>query len=131
MKFPAPVSVQWIGSLINAEIAGYMHAEVSGITEIHKVEKGDLVFVDHPKYYDKCLNSNAGCIIINSNEVSIPEGKTLLVVAQPFEAYLAIVHHFRPFKAPSQPISADMQFGDGSVIMPNVYSGPDVTIGKN
>jgi UDP-3-O-[3-hydroxymyristoyl] glucosamine N-acyltransferase len=28
-----------------------------GMNEIHVVEKGDIVFVDHPKYYTKALNS--------------------------------------------------------------------------
>jgi UDP-3-O-[3-hydroxymyristoyl] glucosamine N-acyltransferase len=131
MKFPAPVSVQWIGNLINAEIVGDVHAEISGINEIHKVEKGDLVFVDHPKYYDKCLNSDADFIIINTKEVVIPEGKTILVVKEPFEAYLRIVNHFRPFKAASGSISEDAVIGEGTVIMPHVFIGPEVRIGRN
>lgn len=131
MKFPAPVSVQWIGNLINAEIVGDAHAEITGINEIHKVEKGDLVFVDHPKYYDKCLNSDAGFIIINTKEVTVPEGKSILVVKEPFEAYLSIVNHFRPFKAATKSISEDAVIGEGTVIMPNVFIGPEVRIGRN
>ena len=80
MKFPAPVSVKWIAELIHAEVAGNATATTNGINEIHKVERGDIVFVDHPKYYDKCLNSESSCIIINTKEVSIPEGKTILIV---------------------------------------------------
>ncbi len=131
MKFPAPVSVQWIGDLIHAEIAGNTAASVSGINEIHKVEKGDLVFVDHPKYYETCLNSEADFIIINTKDVSIPDGKTILVVDEPFEAYLTIVNHFRPFVPAAQTISSDAVAGEGTVIMPNVFIGPAVTIGKN
>ena len=56
MKFPAPVSVEWMADLIGAEISGNRSLQISGINEIHKVMKGDLVFVDHPKYYDTCLN---------------------------------------------------------------------------
>ena len=55
MKFPEPVTVRWIAELINAEVVGNASAEVFGINEIHKVEAGDLCFVDHPKYYDKCI----------------------------------------------------------------------------
>lgn len=131
MKFPAPVSVQWIAELIAAEVAGNLTAEASGINEIHKVETGDLVFVDHPKYYDACLNSEAGFIIINTKEVIIPEGKTILVVKEPFEAYLKIINHFRPFIAATKMISEDVSVGEGSVIMPNVFIGRQVTIGKN
>jgi len=131
MKFPAPVSAQWIANLIRAEVAGNLAAEASGINEIHKVERGDLVFVDHPKYYVACLNSEANFIIINTKDVLIPEGKTLLVVKEPFEAYLKIVNHFRPFTAASKLISDDVKIGEGSVIMPNVFIGREVSIGKN
>ncbi|MES2372020.1 MAG: UDP-3-O-(3-hydroxymyristoyl)glucosamine N-acyltransferase [Bacteroidota bacterium] len=131
MKFPAPVSAQWIADLVQAEVAGNVAALASGINEIHKVESGDLVFVDHPKYYDKCLNSAANFIIINTKDVVIPEGKTILVVKEPFEAYLKIVNHFRPFVASTKPISDDALIGEGSVIMPNVFIGQKVSIGKN
>ncbi|MDP3666667.1 MAG: UDP-3-O-(3-hydroxymyristoyl)glucosamine N-acyltransferase [Sediminibacterium sp.] len=131
MKFPAPVSVQWIAELIAAEVAGNLTSAASGINEIHKVETGDLVFVDHPKYYNACLNSEAGFIIINTKEVIIPEGKTILVVKEPFEAYLKIINHFRPFIAATKMISEDVSVGEGSVIMPNVFIGRQVTIGKN
>ncbi|MFX7949488.1 LpxD N-terminal domain-containing protein, partial [Acinetobacter baumannii] len=83
-------------TFLNAELIGNAHASAEGINEIHKVEKGDLVFVDHPKYYERCLQSEASFIIINTKDVKIPDGKALLVVAEPFEAYLKIVEHFRP-----------------------------------
>ena len=73
MKLPAPVSIKWIASLIDAELLGNENAEVTGINEIHSVEKGDIVFVDHPKYYNKCLASAASFIIINKRkEKKIP-----------------------------------------------------------
>lgn len=131
MKFPAPVSVQWIADMIHAEVAGNTTTAVLGINEIHKVEKGDLVFVDHPKYYDTCLKSAADFIIINTKEVTIPEGKTILVVSDPFEAYLTIVRHFCPFTPAHQSISDDLVIGESSVIMPNTFIGKQVRIGKN
>ena len=74
MQFPSPVSLQWIAEFINAKLIGNNNKPATGINEIHKVEKGDLVFVDHPKYYDKCLNSDASFIIINK-ETNVPEEK--------------------------------------------------------
>ncbi len=131
MKFPSPVSLSWISSLIDAELLGNASGEVTGINEIHRVEKGDLCFVDHPKYYNKCINSHASFIIINTKEVSIPEGKSLLVVPDPFEAYLKIVNHFRPFVAATRPVSDTAKIGEGTVIMPNVFIGHHVSIGNN
>ncbi len=131
MKFPAPVSVQWIAELIQAEVAGNLSSSVTGINEIHVVETGDLVFVDHPKYYATCLNSAADFIIINTKDVIIPEGKTIFIVADPFESYLKIVNHFRPFTPADKSISDTSKIGEGTVIMPNVFIGHQVTIGKN
>ena len=131
MRFPQPVSLQWIASLINAEVIGNPDAIVTGINEIHRVEPGDLVFVDHPKYYNKCLQSPATFIIINNKELTIPQGKALLVVEEPFEAYLKIADHFRPFKPATQAVSETSKIGRGTVIMPNVFIGHQVTIGTN
>ncbi|CAN5541742.1 UDP-3-O-(3-hydroxymyristoyl)glucosamine N-acyltransferase [soil metagenome] len=131
MKFPQPVTIAWIAGLIKAEATGDTSLNAYGINEIHKVEPGDLCFVDHPKYYDKCLKSNATHIIINNKDVTVPEGKTLLVVNEPFEAYLSIVNYFRPFAAASKAISDTATIGEGTVIMPNVFIGKDVKIGSN
>ncbi len=131
MKFPSPVAIEWIAELIDAEVIGDVKAIAKGINEIHKVEVGDLVFVDHPKYYDKCLKSDASHIIINSKDVNLPKGKTLLVCAEPFEAYQKIVSHFKPFKPSSKSISETAIIGDRTVIMPNVFIGENVRIGND
>src|ERR1051326_3643403 len=105
MRFDNPVPLTQIAALINAELIGNSTALATGINEIHKVEKGDLVFVDHPKYYDTCINSAASFIIINKR-TDFPDGKALLVTSDPFEAYQTIVNHFRPF-APSMKMIHD------------------------
>jgi UDP-3-O-[3-hydroxymyristoyl] glucosamine N-acyltransferase len=130
MQFPSPVSLQWISEFINAKLIGNSNANATGINEIHKVEQGDLVFVDHPKYYDKCLNSAASFIIINK-ETNVPEGKALLIVDNPFEAYCKIVDHFRPFAPSSKMISDSAVIGEGSFIYPGTFIGNHVSIGKN
>ena len=131
MQFPAPVAATWLADFLGAALLGNTNALAQGINEIHKVEHGDICFVDHPKYYDKCLNSAATFIIINNKDVTIPEGKTLLVVDEPFEAYLAIVNHFRPFVQPEKAISDTAVIHETAIIMPNVFIGQHVTIGKN
>jgi UDP-3-O-[3-hydroxymyristoyl] glucosamine N-acyltransferase len=131
MKFPEPVSVKWLADLIDAEVVGNASLQAYGINEIHQVETGDLCFVDHPKYYDKCLNSAATHIIINTKDVTAPQGKTLLVVNEPFEAYLTIINHFRPFTPATKLINDTAVIGKNTIIMPNVFIGKNVTIGNN
>src|SRR6201990_1522773 len=130
MQFPSPVSIKWIAEFINAELIGNVNGQSTGINEIHKVENGDLVFVDHPKYYDKCINSAASFIIINK-KTTVPEGKALLIVDDPFEAYCKIANHFRPFEPSSKNISDSATVGEGTFIYPTAFIGNHVTIGKN
>jgi len=131
MKFPQPVSLTWVAALINAEIVGDAGSQAYGINEIHKVEEGDLCFVDHPKYYDASLNSAATHIIINTRDVVVPVGKSLLVVAEPFEAYLRIINQFRPFHPTKNLQSETAVIGERTIIMPNVFIGKDVKIGND
>lgn len=130
MKFPKPLSVGWLAELIGAELVGDTAGHATGINELNKAEPGDVVFVDHPKYYSKSIQSAASYIIINS-KADVPEGKALLIVDQPFEAFLKIVQHFRPFMPSSVPISATAFIGEGTFIHPNVYIGHEVSIGRN
>ena len=59
MRFDEPVALTVIADLIGAELHGSTTAAATGINELHKVETGDLAFVDHPKYYSACLHSAA------------------------------------------------------------------------
>jgi UDP-3-O-[3-hydroxymyristoyl] glucosamine N-acyltransferase len=130
MRFEQPVAITEIAALIKARIIGDVNGAATGINEIHKVENGDLVFVDHPKYYKKCIESDATFIIINQ-ETEFPSHKALLLVDQPFEAYQKIVQHFRPFAPSMKNISDTSSAGEGTVIMPGAYVGNHVSIGNN
>jgi len=129
MDFLMPVNISEIASLINAKIVGGNRSEVKGINELNRVEVGDLAFVDHPKYYDKSLNSKATFIIINK-EVKVPEGKTLLITENPFEAYCKIVAHYQPFTKALTAINSD-NIGENTFIFPTAFIGNNVTIGSN
>jgi UDP-3-O-[3-hydroxymyristoyl] glucosamine N-acyltransferase len=130
MKFKNPQILGDIALLINAEFIGSKTFEILGINEIHVVEKGDIVFVDHPKYYDKALNSAATTILINK-KLACPEGKSLLISDDPFRDFNKITKHFNPFIASRQSISDTALIGQDTIIQPNVFIGNNVTIGSN
>jgi UDP-3-O-[3-hydroxymyristoyl] glucosamine N-acyltransferase len=130
MRFEHPIAVTWIADFIGAKLIGNEDQLCKGINEIHKVEPGDISFVDFEKYYNKCLYSPASIIIINK-EVACPEGKTLLIIADPFSAYVKLVKHFRPFEQSNKMISESAIIGDGTILQPNVFVGNHVKIGKN
>jgi len=130
MKFPVPQTLRHIASLLNCNYVGADDFPVLGINEIHVVTAGDIVFVDHPKYYDKALNSNATVVLINK-KVDCPEGKALLISDDPFRDFNVLTSHFKPFVRSSVSIDPSAKIGDDTHIQPNVYIGPNVQIGKN
>ncbi|WP_394774651.1 UDP-3-O-(3-hydroxymyristoyl)glucosamine N-acyltransferase [Flavobacterium sp.] len=130
MKFPKIHSLQEIANLLQCEFIGDPNFPVSGMNEIHVVESGDIVFVDHPKYYDKALQSAATIVLINK-KVDCPVGKALLISDDPFRDFNTLTKHFRPFQATTVSISLSANIGEGTVIQPNCFVGNNVTIGKN
>jgi UDP-3-O-[3-hydroxymyristoyl] glucosamine N-acyltransferase len=130
MKFPKVYSLSHIADLINSKFIGSEDFPISGINEIHVVEKGDIVFVDHPKYYDKALNSKASVILINKI-VDCPEGKALLISDDPFRDFNKITKYFNSFKSSNNQISPSSKIGANTIIQPNCFVGNNVTIGDN
>ena len=130
MKFKSVQTLQKIANLIDATFVGESDFKISGINEIHVVEAGDIVFVDHPKYYEKALNSEATIILINK-EVDCPKGKSLLISDNPFRDFNKITKHFSPFISSKVSIADTAIVGEGTIIQPNVFIGNNVSIGKN
>ena len=130
MKFSKVQSLKHIAGIINATYVGEDDFPVEGMNEIHVVTPGDIVFVDHPKYYEKALSSAATIVLINK-EVDCPEGKALLISKDPFRDFNKLTDHFKPFQSASASIADSAVIGDGTIIQPNTFIGNNVTIGTN
>jgi UDP-3-O-[3-hydroxymyristoyl] glucosamine N-acyltransferase len=130
MKFKSPVDVKWLANFVGAKIIGDDSIQATGLNEIHRVEQGDISFVDLEKYYAKVLGSKATVILIDK-EVACPEGKVLLQLADPCGAFIKLAAHFRPFKAANGMIASDATIGEGTIIQPGVFVGNNVKIGSN
>ena len=130
MKFQRPYSLKEIASLLDCEFVGNADFPVLGMNEIHIVETGDIVFVDHPKYYDKALESAATIVLINK-KVDCPEGKALLISDDPFRDFNVLTRHFKPFQFANVAIAPTAVIGEGTIIQPNSFIGNNVVIGKN
>ncbi len=123
-------TVEEIAAIINCPIIGTPDQMVTGINEIHQVEAGDVVFVDHPKYYDKALNSAATIIIIDK-EVTCPKRKSLIISQAPFDDYNKLTRHFSPYKPQTTVVGENTIIDPSATIYPNVTIGHNCTIGKN
>ncbi|PCH76819.1 MAG: UDP-3-O-(3-hydroxymyristoyl)glucosamine N-acyltransferase [Flavobacteriaceae bacterium] len=130
MKFEKIQSLQEIAAIIGCTYIGDANFPVLGMNEIHVVEAGDIVFVDHPKYYEKALESAATIVLINK-EVECPEGKGLLISDDPFRDFNTLTKHFNPFKKAANAIAVTAKVGKNTIIQPNVFLGNNVVIGED
>ncbi|MER3373631.1 MAG: UDP-3-O-(3-hydroxymyristoyl)glucosamine N-acyltransferase [Allomuricauda sp.] len=130
MKFPKAHTLKEISEIIGSDYVGDDTFPIFGMNEIHVVEEGDIVFVDHPKYYDKALQSKASVVLINK-KVDCPKGKALLISDDPFRDFNKLTRHFKPFQSANASISDTAEIGEGTIIQPNVFIGNHVKIGQH
>lgn len=134
MKLEPACTVAELAQIIGARFIGPADHLVTGINEIHRVEAGDLTFVDVEKYFRKALDSAATTILINK-EVEPPAGKALIVSDDPFRDYNRLTEHHQP-RSPldraGQPrLGGNVRIGQNVVFGENVEIGDDVEIGHN
>ena len=124
MKFYKAQSLANLAELLDCSYKGDPEFEISGLNEIHRIKKGELVFVDHPKYYETALKSNASAVLIDQ-EVEETYGKALLISKDVFNDFIKLINVFSPETLNKENIhpSAD--------IHPSVFLSPGVVIGAN
>lgn len=130
MKLSQPIPVREIAAKIRAELIGQEDLLITGINEIHKVEAGDLTFVDVKKYFKRSLDSAASVIILNER-TKCPKGKALLLCEDPFEAYNGLTQEYRPFIPTTQVIAPTATIHPTAILEPNVVVADHVEIGAN
>jgi len=130
MRIDPSTTLKEVAQLIGAKTVGDDNHSITGINEIHKVVPGDIVFVDHPKYYDKALQSAATTIIINK-DVDCPKGKALLISDDPFRDFNIITRHYSPSSTQHLEVCHDSSIAETAFLYPNVVVGHNVTIGEN
>ena len=129
MNFSKTRTLKEVADIIDAKYVGPDKHSISGMNEIHSVKKGDLIYVDHPKYYEKAINSAANTIIIDK-KVDIPEGKALILSEYPFDDYNKLAKLFFPsFNCNDKPLNQNIH--PTATIYPNVSIGENVSIGAH
>ena len=131
MKIFKTLSVEDLAKIINCPVLGPKDIKVTGLNEIHKVEPGDVIYVDHPKYYNKALNSVASVIIINDSSVNIPEGKAIIISKKPFTDFNYLTKYYHPQNLNPTSRGDQTTIADNSFIHSTVVIGNNVSIGKH
>ncbi len=142
MKFERPYSLGELAELLSCEFSGDENLQAEGINEIHMVQEGDVVFVDHPKYYQDTIQSGASVIIIDK-EVEVPAGKGLLIDPKPFEVFNRLAFELSSKEVlPAEigetsmihqtaSIANNVIIGEGCLIHPGVVVNENCVIGNH
>ena len=130
MKLDRKYTAKEISDILSLPAFGDLNVEIYGINEIHRVEKGDIAFVDHPKYFKKVLSSDAVLILINQ-KIDIPAGKVIMLSEDPFGDFNRLLKYFSSLRYLSDTDAQDTVIGQDTVIHPSAVIGKNVRIGKN
>ena len=130
MKFNEPISATDLAARLGAQCIGNGAFMLTGINEIHRVEKGDVTFCDNAKYMKKAFGSEASCVLVNE-VFEAPEGKVQLLVGKPFDVFTELSKEFRGDHRTNEMIHSSVVIGVGTTIMPGVFVGRNSVIGSN
>jgi UDP-3-O-[3-hydroxymyristoyl] glucosamine N-acyltransferase len=129
------ITVRELASLVSGEAMGDADRVVSRVASLASAQRGDLVYVDSPKYAGALSSSNAGAAIVPDG-VEPPAGMAAIRVRQPSLAVaqaLDVLHPFeRTFDAvsPQAAIGRNVEMGAGVGVGPHAFIGEDVRIGR-
>ena len=128
MRFNAPIHLQKIAGKINRVFIGPENHIVFGIIELNVADQGDLIFVYHPKYFDKAIQSKAQTIIINAR-IEAPKGKAIIISDEPFNDYNELCKSYFP----TAPLNSNInqQIHSTAILGNNVALGNNIKIGQN
>tara|TARA_Y100000813_G_scaffold56515_1_gene39687 strand:+ start:2733 stop:3644 length:912 start_codon:yes stop_codon:yes gene_type:complete len=141
MKFINPISIEEISSFLKLPFFGDGSTLIYGLNEINRCTKGDVIFVNHPKYLKKAESSNATAIITTKHDKT--SKKVTLVSENPFDDFNRLIKKFKPstnkklsygentFIHPSVVIGNNVIIGNNCIIHPNVVLYDNITIGDN
>lgn len=119
-------SVSQLAALIGAEVQGDADVRVNGVGSVDEARPGDVVLATDSRFLEAALKSDAACIVAPPELQPSSNGKSILLVTRPLEAFAKVLQYFRGAESMPEPGVAQ-----GSVVEPGVQVGRDVAIGPN
>ena len=148
-------TVAELAALIGGEIQGDADACVSGVGSVEEAGPGDVVLAVDERFLNRAMVSRASCVVTGSQTACSRNGKSIIRVPDPVEAFAKVLGFFRGDEfLPAVGIGAgavveqgavfgekvavgancyvgkDAVVGDGCVLFPNVYVGDGTRIGE-
>jgi len=115
-----------ICEIVGGEVLGDPGTRVTGVGCVGDADEGDVILAQGSKYLKLALASKAACIVCEAGIAIDRDGKTLIAVERPEEAFARVLEMFRG----EEPLP-EVGIGAGAVIEHGVKLGAAVRIGAN
>lgn len=147
------ISLKEIAKLINGQVIGDDQIIISALSPIDDIAANALIFAEGDDNILRAENSEAAAVMVSQPHAGLT--KPIIQVSNPFHAFIQLLSHFYPPKAPEigiHPtaviasdvvlgenvsigpyviINSQSHIGDHAVIKGHVHIGHDVTIGAH
>jgi UDP-3-O-[3-hydroxymyristoyl] glucosamine N-acyltransferase len=133
------LSAQEIAAAVGGQLEGNGAAQVHGAAGLNEASEKDLSFFHNTKYIESLAATKALVIIVplQTNGVTIPDGKTLIRVENPQWAFAQVLglidlqkQHHPDGIHPKAHVEPTAVIGAGTRIYPGCYIGHNVRIGE-
>ncbi len=110
-----------IAKLLNGKLKGDANTEITGVGSVEAAGPGRISFVTSAAYAEKARASRASAMIVADENLELP--MPLIVVDEPFRAFIRLMQKFHPQTPPSPGIHPS------AVVAQDAVLGRDVSIG--
>ena len=149
-----PFTLNELSSVSGSSIKGQKGIYIRSVNSLKSAKKGDIAFIDNPKYIYDAMKTDASAIIMSKKYLDKFNKKmNFLISDNPYLTFAKIVNHFYPnlnketyfnndkenhesniqdnFLGKNVKIGKDSYLGKNSTIGPNVIIGKNCSIGNS
>jgi UDP-3-O-[3-hydroxymyristoyl] glucosamine N-acyltransferase len=120
------IRVAEIARLVGGTADGDCNATITGVASVDEAGSGDIVLAEDAKFVARAVESSAVCVITGLDAQVQGNGKCVIRVAQPTEAFIKVLELFK-----GEVTSPAAGIGCGAVVEEAVVLGREVAIGAN
>ncbi|OGP66809.1 MAG: UDP-3-O-(3-hydroxymyristoyl)glucosamine N-acyltransferase [Deltaproteobacteria bacterium RBG_19FT_COMBO_43_11] len=117
-----------IARIIGGTVIGRDDIIINNIMAIEDAREGDITFIANAKYVKKLKMTQASAIIAPPQTAA--EGKTLVIVVDPYAAFGKLLALFYPWEHGQKGISPDAYIEEGAIVSPEANIFPKAFISR-
>lgn len=121
-----------IASLLGGKTEGADSVKVRSLARIEEATEGTLTFLSNPKYTSYIYETGASIAIVADDfkpERALPQGLTLIRVANPYQSFAKLLEAYNQARRPKPGIDPNSSVHPSATIADDVHIGPFAVIG--